>query len=172
MTHTEKMADFSQNWPISDRFRARSCSNDLFNDVLTFGLVLECITNKGKLNQKAESRGSFEPKQIIFWVKVDDPKKCFFYSKQTILVKAAILIDAIQIDGSKLFRLFLYTKADDHSQNLKGEGRSYRLCKLFTLNYGWSENWVRDWLRVQLGMGCHLSRDEIRVRMLLGLGWD
>ena len=82
MTHTEKMADFSQHWPISDRFRARSCSNDLFNDVLTVGLILECINNKGKLNQKAESRRSFEPKQILFWVKADDPKKCVFLLKE------------------------------------------------------------------------------------------
>ena len=146
---TEKWPIFSQNWPISDRFRIRSCSNDLYNDVLTVGLIAKFIYNKGKLwrQQKAKSRRSFGLKQTIL-------------PKPTILKN--VFLTQIRRSWSKqtiLFRLFLYTKADDHSQNLKGEGRSYRLCKLFTLNYGWSENWVRDWLRVQLGMGCHLSRD-------------
>ena len=49
----------------------------------------------------SQSRRSFEPKQTIFWAKTDDltkaddPKKMFFDSKQTILVKADDLISFI-----------------------------------------------------------------------------
>ena len=41
------MADF---WSKNDRFWARGGSNDLYNDVLSVGLIEDCIYNKGKLN--------------------------------------------------------------------------------------------------------------------------
>ena len=41
------MADF---WSKNDRFWDRGGSNDLYNDVLSVGLIVDCIDDKGKLN--------------------------------------------------------------------------------------------------------------------------
>ena len=54
-----------EKWPISNWVWARGGSNDLYNDVLSVGLIEDCIYNKEKLNfarmstQKSEIINNF-----------------------------------------------------------------------------------------------------------------
>ena len=77
--------------------------------------------------------------------KANDPKKKFFWLKA----------DDHGQSRRSYFAYLLYIKAGDHSENLKGEGRSHDLHWITIgsiLNYDWSANWDKDWLRVQLGL--------------------